>query len=91
VHNFFEYIGTLSKGNPAFINFSNDLLRPEILESFSPSLVMISLRRKGKLEETALANLQKLRKLGYTLSVDLSTLSNNLQVLLPIAHIIRVD
>lgn len=91
VHNFFEHIGILSRGKPAFINFSCDLLRPEIIEQFSPKLVMISLRQKGKFEEKVLAGLRKLRELGYTLSVDPVSLGNNLQTILPLARIIRVD
>ncbi len=93
ITNSFSVIGidTLTGGKPAFINFTQNLLKKEMATIIPPGSVVIELLEDIVPDEEILAACRKLKQLGYTLALDDFVAFNKISPLIDLADIIKVD
>lgn len=91
--NSFHTIGmdTLTNGKPAFINFTRNLLIDEIATAFPKNLVKVEILETVQPDEAVLNACSKLKKAGYTLVLDDFILAADIEPLIALADIIKVD
>jgi len=93
LNNSFHTIGmdTLTNGKPAFINFTRTLLLNEIATAFPKDLVKVEILETIEPDEAILKACRKLKRAGYTLVLDDFVLTEEMEPLVAMADIIKVD
>ncbi len=84
-------IEELTRGKPAFINFSAGLLRDEIPILFSPDILAVEILENIKPEPDIIECCRKLKTLGYYLVLDDFVFQEEFRPLLELADLIKVD
>ncbi len=77
--------------NPAFINFTKDLLINGVAELLPPDRVVIEILEDVEVDEALIEGVKKLADAGYVIALDDFTYSDEWMPLIEIAQIIKFD
>lgn len=78
-------------GKPAFINFSGELLKKEIITLFSPQDLVVEILETAVPDESLFETCKKLKSKGYRIALDDFLLKENYQKIVALADIVKVD
>lgn len=93
ITNTFLLIGfdNLTGGKPAFINFTRNMLAEEVATNLPRELVAVEVLEDVDPDDKVIEACRKLKDLGYTLVLDDFVFKGDLQPLIDLADIIKVD
>jgi c-di-GMP-related signal transduction protein len=77
--------------NPAFINFTKDLLINGVVELLPPERVVIEILETVEVDDELIEGIKKLVDAGYTIALDDFTFSDEWMPLIELAQIIKFD
>jgi EAL and modified HD-GYP domain-containing signal transduction protein len=91
--NSFHAIGmdVLTRGKPAFVNFTRNLLVREVASIFPSNMVKIEVLESVEPDETVIKACHRLKRAGYDLVLDDFIFEEKFRPLAEIADIIKVD
>jgi len=75
----------------AFINFTRNLLLTELLEILPSERVVVEILEDVEVDQELIAHVKKLSSLGYTIALDDFVFRDDLQELVDLADIIKLD
>lgn len=81
----------LTGGKKAFINFTDTLLKSEIVPTLPKEIVVVEILEDVKVDEELIVACKKLKDLGYTIALDDFVFDNKFSPLIELADIIKVD
>lgn len=84
-------LSAVTGGAPAFINFTEDLLLREVADLFPPQSVVVEILETVKPTPAILGACQRLRSKGFTLALDDFVYHPDLEPLIDLVQIIKVD
>lgn len=93
ITNSFSIIGidVLTGGKKAFVNFTHNLLRNEMVTVLPPDKVAVEILEDIEPDDETIEICKNLKKMGYTLVLDDFVTVNQISPLVDIADIIKVD
>lgn len=93
ITNSFSIIGldVLTGGKKAFINFTHNLLRNEMVTILPPDLVAVEILEDIEADDETIAACKKLKEMGYTIVLDDFVTIHQMSPLVELADIIKVD
>lgn len=93
ISNAFYAIGLaqLTRGKPAFVNISEELLQEDLSQLLSPDQVVLELLETISFTPSVVKECQRLKELGFTLALDDCEDRPDLDAVLPFVDIIKVD
>ncbi|SMB87053.1 EAL and modified HD-GYP domain-containing signal transduction protein [Desulfonispora thiosulfatigenes DSM 11270] len=84
-------IEVLTNNKPAFINFTDKLIKDEIATLFSKEYLVVEILETVKLDEEIICKCIELKQKGYTLALDDFVCREEYRPLIKITDIIKVD
>lgn len=93
IMNTLESIGfnNLTEGRPAFINFTDELLKQGIPDLLAPEMVYIEVLETVKLDQQLLYALEIYKEMGFNIVLDDFVFTENLIPLVKLADYIKID
>lgn len=93
IHNFLLSMGVeeVTGHKTAYINFTRDLLLKGIPELLNPENTVIEILEDIAADEEVLDCCRKLSQKGYSLALDDFAFSENIEVLLPLVQMVKID
>ena len=82
---------SLTGGKKAFINFTDTLLKSEIVSTLPKDIVVVEILEDVKVDKELVIACQKLKKLGYTIVLDDFIFDYRFSPLIELADIIKID
>ena len=86
-----EGIGVISGTRPCFINFTEDLLLRKIAYSFPKNQIVVEILEDVRPSKEILEEIRNLKRSGYTIALDDFVFEKNLQPLIELADIVKID
>ena len=84
-------IHEITGGKKAFVNFTSELVLDEVPLMLSSDILIIELLEEVRATEPVLAACRKLKRRGYLIALDDFTYSEELEPLIALADIIKID
>lgn len=84
-------IKNLTNGKPAFINFSENLIKEQIATLFPNDILVVEVLETVNPDENIIEKCKSLKKWGYTIALDDFVYKPEYEALLDFADIIKID
>lgn len=84
-------IEEITGGRKAFVNFTTDLILDEVPHMLSNDILIVELLEDVKPTEAVLTACRKLKRRGYLIALDDFTYSEEIEPLIELADIIKID
>ena len=84
-------LDNITRGKPAFINVTRDILIGQVLTAFSPQSITIEILEDVPADEEVIEACRQLKTQGYTIAMDDVVHGESREALLDIADIIKID
>ncbi|HZJ83381.1 MAG TPA: diguanylate phosphodiesterase, partial [Clostridia bacterium] len=92
IHTFQTFgIETLTNKKPAFINFTENLIRDEVATLFPNKSLVVEILESVNPDQTIIESCRKLKEKGYTIALDDFVYSPKFDPLIELADIIKID